>query len=100
MCIQEAECRVRNFCDALDFDEQWCRTSGLFPTRCLAGRAANAGRARASCIWVGNDEKRINTGPGHCRVGKIGLEELCFDVLDELVKVSVRIKAELGREPA
>lgn len=81
-----------NFCDAFNFDEQWCRTSRLFLARCLADGVPNIGWAG----WVGSDEKRIDSRSGHCRVGEIRLEELCLDVLDELIKVSVWVEAELG----
>ena len=79
MCVQKAERRVCNLCDARNFDEERCRASGLF--------------------LAGGDEERIDPGSGHGRVGEIGLEELCLDVLDELVKVTAWIEALVGREP-
>ena len=98
MRVQKAKCGVCYFCDALDFHEQWRRAGGLFLERSLTSRAPD-GWARTRWSRVGRDEKRINSGSRDRRVCEVGLEELCLDVLHELVKVSDRIESELGQEP-
>lgn len=100
MRVQKVESRVRDFCNALDLDEQWRWASGLFFALGLATSASNVGRARTGWwIGAGSDKQRVDSRTWYGRVGEVRLQELCFDVLDELVKVPVWVEVELGSDP-